>query len=146
MAVKPFGDDTLTAAINRAKACELTLNAGKTKLLNYAQQTSYVGQSETAELVKVVAALAQQVAELKKDRGNRPYNNDRRPAIPQKDALTSSRPLIVCYTCGEPGHISRRCLKRDEGDRNVAANPSQTNVDPQLLQGLLQQLSNQSLN
>ena len=66
MAVKPFRDQTLTAAINRAKACELTLSAGKTKLLNYAQ----TNHSETAELAKLVAALAQQVAELKKEKEN----------------------------------------------------------------------------
>ena len=142
MAVKPFGDQTLTAAINRAKACELTLNAGKTKLLNYAQ-TSRTGQSETAELVKVVAALAQQVTELKKDRDNRSYSSNRRPQTIQAD--TSNRPPIVCYTCGEPGHISRRCPKKDEaGSKDANASNSTANIDPKVLQDLLKQVSSQN--
>ncbi|PKY59154.1 hypothetical protein RhiirA4_481663, partial [Rhizophagus irregularis] len=35
VAVKPFGDQTLQAAIDRARACELTLREGKSKPSNY---------------------------------------------------------------------------------------------------------------
>ena len=45
---KSFGDQTLTAAINRSKACEIILTAGKTKLI-------MLKQSETVELAKVAA-------------------------------------------------------------------------------------------
>ncbi|GET63051.1 ribonuclease H-like domain-containing protein [Rhizophagus irregularis DAOM 181602=DAOM 197198] len=114
MAVKPFGDQTLADAIGRAKGCELTLRSGKTKLLNYTGQTT----SEITELTKLVAALTEQITEIgKKVTGNRPppRSDSRNPNVPSGPNRT-----IVCYTCGEAGHVSRRCP-------NNATNTSVTN-------------------
>ena len=47
MAVKPFGDQTLQAAIDRACTCELTLREKKMRPFNYATSI----QTGTAELV-----------------------------------------------------------------------------------------------
>ena len=126
MAVKPFGDQTLAAAINRAKGCELTLKSGRAKLLNYANQSN----SEVVELTKLVAALTNQVAELGKKipspgpryprNENRIENRGVNPTSPAVGATTSTRPPIVCFTCGEPGHISKRCP-------NVAATTTESN-------------------
>ena len=62
MAVKPFADQTLTDAINRAKACELTRNTGVVRISNYANRTT----SDTSELVKLVSALTTHVTNLEK--------------------------------------------------------------------------------
>ncbi len=74
MAVKPFADQTLTNAINRAKACELTRSTGMTRLANYATKTT----SETSELVKLVSALTTHVTKLEKKLEDRPHYEPRR--------------------------------------------------------------------
>ncbi|PKC00129.1 hypothetical protein RhiirA5_403357 [Rhizophagus irregularis] len=146
MAVKPFGDQTLADAIGRAKGCELTLRLGKTKLLNYAGQTT----SEITELTKLVAALTEQITEIgKKVTGNRPppRSDSRNPNAPSR----SNRP-IVCYACGEPGHVSRRCPinSMNVNNTNAAVAPvvtapptstSTTNDTQSLVQELLKQLN-----
>jgi hypothetical protein len=141
MAVKPFGDQTLTAAINRAKACELTLTSGRTKLLNYAQTS----RSEATELTKLVSALAQQVSELEKKIDNKTYPGNRKFPVAKPDNSAPTRPPIVCYTCGEPGHISRRCPKKDNANAEPTINNNQTGaINPNVLQELLKQLGNQN--
>jgi hypothetical protein len=74
MAVKPFGDQTLTAAINRTKACELTRNTGMGKLVNFATKAP----SETFELVKLVTALMTHVTNLEKKIVQKPNVDSRR--------------------------------------------------------------------
>ena len=60
-------------------------------------------------------------------------------------AVTTNRPPIIYYTCGEPGHISRRCLKKDDNVNNGVGIPNQAaNIDPNLLQGLLKQIGAQN--
>jgi hypothetical protein len=145
MAVKPFGDQTLADAIGRAKGCELTLRSGKTKLLNYAGQTT----SEITELTKLVAALTEQVTEIGKKvtTGNRPPRSDgRNPNVPPGPNRS-----IVCYTCGEAGHISRRCPTNSTNTSNpnpvnatvaTTTTPLVTTNDTQsLVQELLKQLN-----
>ncbi|CAB4419288.1 unnamed protein product [Rhizophagus irregularis] len=145
MAVKPFGDQTLADAIGRAKGCELTLRSGKTKLLNYAGQTT----SEITELTKLVAALTEQITEIgKKVTGNRPppRSDGRSPNVP-----SGPNRSIVCYTCGEAGHVSRRCPNNPtsiSGTNPVVASvvtntlPISTASDTQnLVQELLKQLN-----
>ncbi|PKY60843.1 hypothetical protein RhiirA4_431406, partial [Rhizophagus irregularis] len=121
----------------------------KTKLLNYAGQTT----SEITELTKLVAALTEQITEIgKKVTGNRPppRSDSRNPNAPSG----SNRP-IVCYTCGEPGHVSRRCPTNSTnvGNTNAAVVPvvtapptstSTTNDTQSLVQELLKQLNSAS--
>ncbi|CAB4375500.1 unnamed protein product [Rhizophagus irregularis] len=115
MAVKPFGDQTLADAIGRAKGCELTLRSGKTKLLNYAGQTT----SEITELT----------------------NDGRSPNAP-----SGPNRSIVCYTCGEAGHVSRRCPNNSTstGGINPVVAPVVTTTPPisttSDTQGLVQEL------
>jgi hypothetical protein len=162
MAVKPFGDLTLTDAINRAKVCELTLASGRTKLLNFAQQE----KTETTELIKLVTNLTNHVAELEKKLDTKVRTNTPRQAVVAANNNNNStsvqaqnRPPIICYTCGEPGHISRRCPQKDENPNTTStanrpstsntSTPPATNV-PTELRELLRQLNastqQQSLN
>ena len=152
MAVKPFGDQTLTAAISRAKACELTRNTGMGKLANYSMKAP----SETSELVKLVTALTTHVSNLEKKIDQKPeprrYNN--RNAITNLAATYDTnpnfdnRPPIVCYTCHEPGHISRRCPKRNTSNNastaNIANNANVLDNQQAAIQALLKQLNNQA--
>jgi hypothetical protein len=156
MAVKPFADQTLTNAINRAKACELTRSTGMTRLANYATKTT----SETSELVKLVSALTTHVTKLEKKLEDRPHYEPRRynnrnnttnsTALVNTNQTLDTRPPIICYTCGEPGHISRRCTKKPVTADTITpiAAPTNTvgaNNDTQAtLQALLRQISNQT--
>jgi hypothetical protein len=63
IAVKPFGDQTLQAAIDRARACELTQREGRNKPMNYATTMQSAG---TTELVNIVSTLVTQVDKLTK--------------------------------------------------------------------------------
>jgi len=60
MTVKPFGGQTLQAAIDRARACEITLRERKSS--NYVVSV----QIETAKLMQVVSTLVLQIEELTK--------------------------------------------------------------------------------
>src|SRR3954467_11008221 len=104
--------------------------------MNYAQ----TGKSEMAELTKLVTVLAQQVSKIEKKIDNHPSGNYQKPPAMKPELLVQDRPLIVCYTCGEPGHISRRCLKKENTTGDKAGFNQTGNIDPNLLQGLLKQL------
>ncbi|EXX64289.1 hypothetical protein RirG_144170 [Rhizophagus irregularis DAOM 197198w] len=71
--------------------------------MNYAQ----TGKSEMAELTKLVTVLAQQVSEIEKKIDNRPSGSYQKPPAARPELSVPDRPPIVCYSCGEPGHISR---------------------------------------
>ncbi|PKY51445.1 hypothetical protein RhiirA4_468494 [Rhizophagus irregularis] len=81
----------------KVKRCEMTLMAGKNKnVSNYGNSA----QLETIQLTQMMMELS----------NNSPTGGN--------------RSLIVCYICGEPGHISRTCLQRNNnrsGNGGVAA-------------------------
>ncbi|CAB5391489.1 unnamed protein product [Rhizophagus irregularis] len=142
VAVKPFADQTLQAAIDRARACELTLKEGKKKPSNYATTV----QSETTELAKIVSTLVTQVGELTRkvetqpNRYRPPRNDDPNPRDNVNNRnVTPGNPSVTCYACGQPRHISRRCPNRGTNTINDKAA-----IDPNTLQTLIQQLAAQN--
>ncbi|CAB4491136.1 unnamed protein product [Rhizophagus irregularis] len=135
-------NNTLQAAIDRARACELTLREGKKKPSNYATTV----QSETTELAKIVSTLITQVGELTRkveiqpNRYRPPRNDDPNPRDNVNNRnVTPGNPSVTCYACGQPGHISRRCPNRGTNTINDKAA-----IDPNTLQTLIQQLAAQN--
>jgi hypothetical protein len=87
--------------------------------MNYVQTNNSV----IIKLTKLVTILARQVSELERKNDSR---LTRKSPATKQDILLQNRPPITCYTCGEPGHISRRCPKRNsEGQGQAQQNTIQ---------------------
>ncbi|CAG8733509.1 18651_t:CDS:2, partial [Rhizophagus irregularis] len=141
--------NTLNATVAANNNALQNRNHNVAQLLNYAGQTT----SEITELTKLVAALTEQITEIgKKVTGNRPppRSDSRNPNVPSGPNRT-----IVCYTCGEAGHVSRRCP--NNAINTSVTNPviapvvtttpptSATNDTQSLVQELLKQLNSTSV-
>lgn len=171
VSVKPFNDQGWDAAVNRAKQYELTFGDQKAAAA-YTSRFASVGvaaQSDT--LQKAILELTQQLQQLN-SRGNNRRNNFRNNNYNNNNSNNNNnvgrqdqntqRPRIVCYSCGQPGHVIRNCPNRDENpstSNQPLGNQSNTNnkekntetVVTQLQQLLTQLVSaenngNQSLN
>ena len=118
--VKPHNDQTWVEAVDRAKAYELTHQDQKA-VNAYLNKFAPSGTStQTDGLLKAIQDLTRQVQTLSTgNRGNRNYNNnDGFRNNNQSAANRQSR--VVCYSCGQPGHIVRYCP--NGGNNNNANN------------------------
>lgn len=146
--VKPFNDQTWNDALNRAKQYELTYkdtNAVEAYMNKYANPSGNTGQLNA--LNAAIANLSQQIQQM--NIGGRKYNsgyrqNNYQQQNYQQNNNQQNRPPrnnqsgpIVCFDCGQPGHIRRNCPTRIVNDlnnpnNNIAVNnpPVQNNPNP----------------
>jgi len=84
---------------------------------------------------------------------SRRYNNrnnfNNLAATYDNNSNNDNRPPIVCYACNEPGHISRRCPKRNMNNNNTditntANNSNVINSQQDAIQALIKQLNSQT--
>ncbi|CAB5364533.1 unnamed protein product [Rhizophagus irregularis] len=148
--VKPHNDQTWNGAVDRAKAYELTHRDQGAVSAYLNKFTPMTTTDHTGDLLKAIQDLSKQVQSIGNGyRGYRNNNSFRNANQQQTVQTTQGRPnQVVCYSCGEPGHISRTCPNRN----NVAGRPNNiprnnntlqpTNTNDQLaqIQQLLAQL------
>ncbi|GBC47626.2 hypothetical protein GLOIN_2v1869520 [Rhizophagus irregularis DAOM 181602=DAOM 197198] len=148
--VKPHNEQTWNGAVDRAKAYELTHKDQGAVSAYLNKFTPMTTTDHTGDLLKAIQDLSKQVQSI--GNGYRGYrnNNSFRNANQQTVQTTQGRPnQVVCYSCGEPGHISRTCPNRNNvagRPNNIPRNnntPQPTNTNDQLaqIQQLLAQLT-----
>lgn len=127
--VQSTHEGNLQNAIDLAKRCEMTLVAGKNKnISNYYSQYSSSTQLETTQLAQMMVELSKSVSEIKEKVGNQSYYNNRwnrngsNNNNGNNNNMGGNRPPVVCYTCGEPGHISRTCPNRNNNNGGGGSN------------------------
>jgi hypothetical protein len=127
--VKPHNDQTWNAAVDRAKAYELT-HKDQHAVNAYLNKFASTGtNTQTEDLCKVIQELTKHVQQL--STGNRGYqnnNNNNQRGASQSSAQAQQNPnvanRVICYSCGQPGHIVRNCSNQNN---NVAPPNDNTN-------------------
>ncbi|PKB95328.1 hypothetical protein RhiirA5_436915 [Rhizophagus irregularis] len=113
--VKPHNDQTWNSAVNRAKAYELT-HRDQGAISAYLNKfTPMTTTDHTGDLLKAIQDLSKQVQSIGNGyRGYRNNNSFRNANQQQMVQTTQGRPnQVICYSCGELGHISRTCPNRN---------------------------------
>ena len=134
--VKPHNDQTWNAAVDRAKAYELThqdQNAVSAYINKFAPHGT---NTQSEDLFKAIQELTKQVQQLSS--GNRSYNrNNNYSNNNYRGNQQSVQPQqvnrmnkVVCYACDQPGHIVRNCPNRNN-NKNMASLGNNNNSSTQ---------------
>ncbi|EXX63867.1 hypothetical protein RirG_148260 [Rhizophagus irregularis DAOM 197198w] len=129
--VKLHNDQTWNATVDRAKAYELT-HQDQHAVNAYLNKFAPAGtNTQMEDLYKAIQDLTRQVQQLStRSKGYR-GNNYRNPqqVMPQPQQSLNRR--IVCYSCGQPGHIVRNCPDRNNNNTTSVANNGEGRSNPQ---------------
>jgi hypothetical protein len=110
--VKPHNDQTWNAAVDRAKAYELT-HKDQHAVNAYLNKFAPTGtNTQTEDLCKVIQELTKHIQQLSTgNRGYRNNNNNIQRGASQFGIQTQQNPnvanRVICYSCSQPGHIVR---------------------------------------
>lgn len=163
--VKPHNDLTWNAAVNRAKQYELTYQDTQAVSAYINKYTPVQVSPQMDTLNAAILNLTKQIEQM--NTGRRNYsrqNNQMGNTLLGNAPNTFNRNNLVCFNCGQPGHIKRNCptlqtnnaVPMNNAANNVPKNipvqqPVQNDNTTQLLHMLAQLLpqngnQNQSLN
>jgi len=156
--VKPHNDQTWNGAVDRAKSYELTYQDQAAVSAYMNKYAPAVPNTQINVLNDVITNLTQQIGQIAQAFANQ-MNQNRRTGF-RNNAPLNNQPgqiqqpnRVVCFSCGQPGHVRRNCLNLAQNlTAPVAQNPvvppnppkdgNQPNVNSQaqVLQQLLAQL------
>jgi len=119
--VKPHNDQTWNDAVNRAKSYELT-HKDQHAVNAYLNKFASTGASTQSDnLLKAIQDLTKQVQSLGTgNRNNRSYNNND-GFRGNNQSSTNRQNRIVCYSCGQPGHIVRFCPNGNNNNNGTSS-------------------------
>lgn len=105
--VKPHNDVTWNAAVNRAKQYELTYQDTQavSAYINKYAPVQTAPQMDT--LNAAILNLTKQIEQM--NTGRRNYNRQNNQTGGQQPNSNFNRNNLVCFNCGQPGHIKRNC-------------------------------------
>jgi hypothetical protein len=110
--VKPHNDQTWQAAVDRAKSYELThqdhqaVSAYLNKFASSSNDTQ-AGALQTA--IQELTNKIQQMGSNNYPRNFRRNNNSSNTAPNAQPHLQQQPRKLICYLCGQPGHMRRNC-------------------------------------
>ena len=116
--------------MDRAKAYELTHQDQKAVNAYLSKFAPSGTGTQSDDLLKAIQDLTRQVQNLGTGSyNNRSYNNDYRNANAATAHPSNRQNRIICYSCGQPGHIVRNCPLGNGGNNRTIPATNNTNAN-----------------